>query len=265
MTAVGRTFSALVLASLVSACAGPGISPVERAVEPASQAAVTSAATQRARAHTELGTAYFQAGNMAVALEEVRIAVSADRNYAPAYNLSGLVHMYLRENQVAEQNFVEGLRLAPADPEISNNYGWFLCQTGREKEGIAQFISAVKNPLYGTPELSLTNAGVCAMQVDDMAVAEDYLTKALRLGRNTSSALLQLGHLNFRLKRYLDAKDFLARLHNQSDPTAESLWLALRVERALGDRKAEAGFTSQLRRRFPDSKEARDSRRAGNE
>ena len=245
---------------LLAGCAGSGISSAERAVEPASQAALSSATTQRARAHTELGTAYFQSGNMAVALEEVRIAISADRSYAPAYNLGGLIHMYLRENPVAEENFREGLRLAPGDPEISNNYGWFLCQTGREAEGIAQFVSAVKNPLYATPELSLTNAGICAMQVGDLAAAEDYLIKAQRLGRNNGLALLQLGHLNFRLKRYLDARDYLAKLHGQNEPTAESLWLAVRIERATGDRKAEANFISQLRRRFPDSKEARESR-----
>ncbi|HEY5762027.1 MAG TPA: type IV pilus biogenesis/stability protein PilW [Rhodocyclaceae bacterium] len=245
---------------LLAGCAGSGMSTAERAVEPSSQAALSSAKTQRARAHIELGTAYFQAGNMAVALEEVRIALSADRSYAPAYNLSGLIHMYLRENPVAEENFREGLRLAPGDPEISNNYGWFLCQTGREADGIAQFVSAVKNPLYATPELSLTNAGICAMQLGDLAAAEDYLIKALRLGRNTGGALLQLGHLNYRQKRYVDARDYLAKLHAQVEPTAESLWLAIRVERAAGDRRAEAGFISQLRRRFPDSKEARESR-----
>jgi type IV pilus assembly protein PilF len=34
------------------------------------------------------------------------------------------------------------------------------------------------------------------------------------------------------------------------------LWLWLRVERKLGDRNAEASYAAQLRRSFPDSKEA---------
>ena len=37
--------------------------------------------------------------------------------------------------------------------------------------------------------------------------------------------------------------------------TAEVLWLALRIERRLGDRAAEASLANQLRRRFPASPE----------
>jgi type IV pilus assembly protein PilF len=37
---------------------------------------------------------------------------------------------------------------------------------------------------------------------------------------------------------------------------AEALWLALRIERALGDKDAEASYGMQLRRNFPNSREA---------
>jgi type IV pilus assembly protein PilF len=40
-------------------------------------------------------------------------------------------------------------------------------------------------------------------------------------------------------------------------PSAESLWLALRIERKLGERIAEQGLATQLRRRFPASPEYR--------
>ncbi|MDP1952393.1 MAG: tetratricopeptide repeat protein, partial [Betaproteobacteria bacterium] len=81
----------------------------------------------RARIHTELGSAYFERGNLGVALEELRIAIGADPNYAQAYNVLGLVHMDLRENDVAQRHFERALALSPNDPDINNNYGWFLC------------------------------------------------------------------------------------------------------------------------------------------
>jgi type IV pilus assembly protein PilF len=40
-------------------------------------------------------------------------------------------------------------------------------------------------------------------------------------------------------------------------PTAEVLWLGVRIERALGDRQSEAIHAQQLRRLFPDTPEAR--------
>ena len=39
------------------------------------------------------------------------------------------------------------------------------------------------------------------------------------------------------------------------DPTPESLWLGLRIERKLGDRLAEASLATQLRRRYSNSSE----------
>ena len=91
---------------------------------------------RRAKSHVELGSLYLLDDRAAIALEEARIALSADPDYAPAYNLLGMTHMYLKEPRLADENFLKALRLAPGDPEISNNYGWFLCQNGREQQSI---------------------------------------------------------------------------------------------------------------------------------
>ena len=47
----------------------------------------------------------------------------------------------------------------------------------------------------------------------------------------------------------------MARHNKLVTPSSESLWLALRIERKLGERVAEQGFANQLRRRHPDSAE----------
>ena len=54
------------------------------------------------------------------------------------------------------------------------------------------------------------------------------------------------------------ARTLIGRFNKLIEPTAESLWLALRVERKLGDKSAEAGHATQLRRRFSGSKEYQD-------
>lgn len=228
----------------------------------ASDAAPQAAsARQRAKVHTELASLYYQQGNMAVALDEVRVALRADASYAPAYSMRGLVQMYLLENAAAEESFQRALRLAPGDPEINNNFGWFLCQTGREQQSLTYFLEAIKNPLYQSPERSYTNAGICAMQIRDFRLAEEYLQKALRYGRNRGQALLQMASLRYLTNDYQDARDYLTSHHELSEPSAESLWLALRVSRKLNNESLEASYASQLRRRFPDSREARELKR----
>lgn len=212
----------------------------------------------RARIHTELASAYFERGNMGVALEELRIAIAADPNYAPAYNVLGLVHMDLRENAVAQQHFERGLKIAPNDPDINNNYGWFLCQTGQEAQSINYFLAALKNPLYNNPARSFVNAGLCSMKANNDRDAIEYFERALRNSPDNLQALLNLATVQYRRGQLEVARGLIGRFNRLIEPSAESLWLALRIERKLGDKSAENTLAVQLRRRFPGSPEYQD-------
>ena len=212
-------------------------------------------AKTRAKAHTDLGMLYYQTAQMATALDEARVALAADAGYAPAYNLLGLVHMYLNEHAEADAAFQRSISLAPNDPETNNNYGWYLCTRGREQDGIRLLMVAVKNPLYQTPTRPYTNAGLCALRLNDLAAAEDYFRKAVQADRSNVQALYQLASVNYQRGNYFEAKRYIGAALDLQDPNAETLWLAVRVERKLGDRKEETRYANQLRRSFSGSPE----------
>ena len=209
----------------------------------------------RARSHTDLAAAYYQRGSLGVALEELRIATAADPGYAPAHNLLGLVHMDLREEGLAAESFQRALSLAPNDGDINHNYGLFLCQTKREPDSIKYFMQAIKNPLYSTPARSYSAAGVCTMRTGKPKEAEQYFERALRLQPDDPQALLNLGQIRYRQGRMDEARRLVAQYNKLDAGDAESLWLALRIERKSGQRVAEQSFANQLRRRFPGSPE----------
>jgi type IV pilus assembly protein PilF len=212
-------------------------------------------ARTRAKAHTELAGAYYELGNLGVALEEARIAIQADPNYAPAYNVLGLVNLELKDTAAAEANFRRGLQLAPQDPDINHNYGWYLCQTGRDEQSIQWFLNAVRNPLYPTPAKSYAAAGRCLLKRNPKE-AEAYFERALRLDPNSFQAMLPYADLLYRRGQLQEAKSLVARFNRLvPDGTPESLWLGVRIERKLGDRLAEANLASQLRRRYAGSPE----------
>lgn len=209
----------------------------------------------RAKLHTELAAQYYSRGVMGVALEELKTAVSADPSYAPAYGLYGMVYMDLRENALAQDSFERALRLSPNDPDINHNYGWFLCQTKREPDSIKYFLQAIRNPLYATPWRSYSAAGQCSMRANNLKDAEEFFQRALKLDPDDPSSMLQMAQIRYRQGRMEDSRLLVTRYNKLVSPSAESLWLALRVERRLGQRVAAQSLATQLRRRFPGSAE----------
>jgi type IV pilus assembly protein PilF len=236
------------------------------ATQPASDRTLQSAnptsgeetqARARARIHTELAASYFQLGNMSVALEESTEAVQSDPDYGPAYNISGLVYAALKEDSRAERSFQRALSINPLDSDANNNYGRFLCNRKREQEGIRYFMAAVKNPLYQAPDRSYVNAGVCARRQGDVGAAEGYFQQALRARPNQPQALYNLAELQYESGNFVAARGHMDRLMRVARPNAEALWLAVRIEHRLGDAASAASYAQQLRKSFPDSKEAR--------
>jgi len=237
---------------LIAGCAGREPAP---SADTGTMAGDPGDPRNRARVHTELAAGYYERGSMGVALEELRQATAADSSYAPAYGLYGMVYMELRENTQAQDSFERALRIAPTDPDINHNYGWFLCQSGREKESVRYFMQAVKNPLYAAPWRSYSAAGVCSLRTNNTKEAEDYFQRALKLDPDEPASLLKLGEIRYRQGNNEEARKLVARHNKLVSPTPESLWLALRIERRLGQRVAEQSYANQLRRRFPGSPE----------
>lgn len=243
----------MVAALLLAGCAAQ---PMESASGVAG-ATADSENRQRARTFTELAGAYYTRAQYKVALDELRKAITVDKNFGPAYNIYGLIYMELAEDKLAEENFLRAIELDRNDSEARNSLGWFLCTRGRYDEGLAQFSAAFRNPLYARPELAITNAGLCAEQKGDLGLAEANLMKALKLQPDNPNTVLKLAGFRFRQGQRAEAQRLLERHAELAAPTAEGLWLGVRLERKLGDRTQEAAYGLQLRKRFPDSNEAR--------
>lgn len=215
-----------------------------------------SHAYKSAQVHTELAGLYYERAQLGVAMDEITQALQADPDFGPAYSVRGLVHMALHEDKEAEEDFKRSLRLDNTNSDTHNNYGWFLCQRGRENESIPQFMSALKNPMYTTPGVAYLNAGLCSRKAGNNKDAEEFLQKALVVQPDMTQAMFALADLNFANGDFFAARKYFAELAQRSDKlTAEQLWLGVRINRKTRDRNSEASFATQLRNRFPDARE----------
>jgi type IV pilus assembly protein PilF len=244
---------------LVAGCSSPPKTepapPPRPELPPIKQPEVTP--QERAVLHMELGAGYYQRGQMDVALEELDEAVKLDPANARIYNVYGLVYAWMGENARSEQNFQRALALAPQDSEIRQNWGWFLCTTGRARESIPEFERAAANPLYKTPEIALVNAARCSTSLGDNAAAEAYFKRAISLAPADANAAFGLAQLAYKANRLGEARVWMRRLMTQPNPAPDALFLGMCIERRQGDRAAELSYVAQLRNRWPDAAETR--------
>jgi type IV pilus assembly protein PilF len=210
----------------------------------------------RARARTDLAAGYYRNGQLAVALDEARRAAALDASYAEAHGLLGLIYMDMKEPRDADESFQRALKLDANNSELNNNYGYFLCNTGRERESIEYFNQAIRDPLYRTPARANQNAGACLMKIKDYAGAERYLRRSFELDAGMAVPKFLLSRLYLATNQVEKATFYYNVLAKSIESSAESLWLGLRVARANADLRTETQLANELKQRFPQSPEA---------
>ncbi len=207
--------------------------------------------------YVKLGVAYLRAGDMASALQKLKKAIAVDPGSGAAHNAIGLVYMRLGEKEPARRHLRRAVELKPRNPFYRNAWGSFLCAEGTYDDALKQFDAAIANPLYPTPWVAEANAGVCAMRKGDLERADRYFRRLLQRNPEQTLALLNMARISFARGKYLSARAYLQRLAAVVEPDADALLLGVRTERKLGNPRAAKAYAEQLKKRFPDSDQAK--------
>lgn len=247
-----RILFSILLAVFMSACASRTLDNIQSEINPSSE---SSELQKRAAIRLQLAVDYYQQGQRKVALEELRQALLVSPDLVDAYSLRAVIFMDLNETQRAEDNFLHALKLAPNNSDIANNYGWFLCQNGREKESIGYFEKVLKDSTYPTPVKVLGNAGVCSLRLKDTVNAERYFSIGFRAQPSNPSINANLAKIYYDKGEFEKAKFYIDRVVKAEVMAADVLWLAIKIENKLEDHLALNSLGIQLRRRHPNSKE----------
>jgi type IV pilus assembly protein PilF len=236
----------LIAASLlVAACASSPSSDKEQA-----------RLKEAAKINVQLGVGYLNEGDLGFSKTKLERALKQDPDLPSAHWSYALLQMRLGNAKLAEKHLKKAIDLDPNDARAHNNYGFLLCNEGRVEEAEKQFLLAARNPLYKTPAVAYTNAGLCLLKIDEREKAERYFRAALETRPSFAQALYQLARLKFEQGKYLQSRAFMQRYAQSTDHNSQSLWLSYRIERHLGNRGAAEAFASQIKDRFPDSREA---------
>ena len=219
-------------------------------------------ASDAADLNYQLGARYYQNGEYDLARDRLKLSLEINPGNAIAWTTLGLTYEALGNLRLAEDAYDHAVRAEPRNYRVQENYAVFLCQRGRYDEGLTHFDRAIKAPTNDYAERTYTNAAVCLMQKPDYRVAETYLREALGRRSNYPEALFQMSVLFYRTEDFLKARAFIERYLDANAATAESLFLAVKIEEALDDDRARLDYEEDLLKKFPDSPQAKNIRQS---
>lgn len=88
-----------------------------------------------------------------------------------------------------------------------------------------------------------------------MADAENSLLRSYELDAGNPITAYNLSLILYQRGEFVRSQFYVRRLNNSELANSESLWLGIKVERRLENREAMAQLSSQLKKRFPQSRE----------
>lgn len=210
-----------------------------------------------ARQYYQLGARYYRSGKYELARDRLHRALDLAPRMAIAHSTLALTYEALENSRLAREHYARAVRYAPEDPAVRNTYAVFLCRQERYDDAREQFEVAAGIPDNDEAEITLTNAGVCMAQKPDYELAERFLREALEHRSTYGEALIQMAALKYTTEDFLTSRAFLQRYLATHRAMPEVLYLAVQVEKALGDDEASTAYANQLLREFPDSAQAR--------
>lgn len=245
-----RYLALVMVAVFITACASK---PIDQFDETETQKAVLS--------NTALGMEYMERGQYEIALGKLKKAIKEDPGYAPAQTVIAILYERIGEKELAGKHYKKAYDADPTDGDVNNNYGVYLCQTGRESQAMGHFLNTLDDPFYSTPAIALTNAGSCSLRNGDFALADEYLRRALKIEPDLPDALMNMSRLNFEQGNYLTARAFLQRYEVIANHTSDTLLLAFKIEVSADNRKGASKYKIMLESNFPDSEQTAEVRR----
>jgi type IV pilus assembly protein PilF len=250
-----RVFACLLILNFIVACANPGAAVSAGSGTDLMTASDETDAQKRAKIRLELAVGYLEQGQTNIALDEVKLAIAADPRSADAFSLRGLIYMRLNDFGLARESFNRGILINPRDGNILHNLGWLACQESRFEEAVLNFDKALGSPNYAGPAKTFLAKGICLLRSGDARQAESNFLRSFELDAGNPIATFNLANLLYKRNDLVRSQFYIRRLNNNDFVNAESLWLAAKIEKKLGNSQGVIQLADRLKKQFPTSRE----------
>ncbi len=207
-----------------------------------------------AKINLELGIGYLKQEQMSRAKAKFTRAKELAPHLPEVHYTYGYFLERVGEKDEAEKAYLKAIALNSKEGNAHNMYGAFLCRRHKYKEAEKEFLRAVDDPSFNQMAETLENAGLCVLQIPEVARASEYFEKALRYDANRSDSLLELAIIKLQANKHSEAKEYYSKYNQLAKPNARSLLLGLELAKHFGDRNLEQSNKILLNAQYPNAK-----------
>ncbi|MBS9779643.1 MAG: type IV pilus biogenesis/stability protein PilW [Moraxellaceae bacterium] len=216
-----------------------------------------------AKIRTALAGQYIRQRQLDAAQRQLNMALDANRNYAPAYDMLGVL-LQQEGSQLnlvkAEKNFKKAIRLDKNFVQAHNNYGVYLSYMKRYQEAVQQFEIAGASLGYEGRTGALENLGRTYLKLNNKSQAIKSFQRALENNSNSLIARIELVDLFIAKDDYQQARQLFEELQALlgKRPLKPRLLLqGAKLSQASQDINSRQEYIQQLLSEYPLSKEAK--------
>lgn len=215
--------------------------------------------------YLSLGVQYVQMGRLDLAEPRLKRAIEIDAEPPEAWNVLAVLYEEKRDVAAGYQIYEKLISSHPDYALGYQNFATFLCKFEREPERVAlhQKMRA-KNADFQI--LSYISEGDCLISRNNLQAAKAAYQQAVQVASAVSNpippiannALLPLARMAQQQGDNQSALQYLRVLHTQIGYSAESVAIAIRAARALGDRALEDEMMRVMRGNYHETEQAKE-------
>lgn len=152
-----------------------------------------------------LAIASVRRGNFQQALIDLEPAEKINKKDPEIYLIKGIVYYGLKDNELAEENYLKSLKLDPKYTEARYNLCGLYLFEEKNDQAIEQCSIAAADPTYRARPSALTNLGIAYFRKGDVNKAKQYYDKALEINPAYVYTHNELGKLYTSIGKEQDA------------------------------------------------------------
>ena len=204
---------------------------------------------------------YLQMDRPAEARQHLRRALELDNRNARTHNAMALLYRYEEDPEREEEHYRLALRADRDYAPARTNLGTLYMRQGRFEDAIRELERAADNPDYDRRSLAYENLGRAYVELGREEDALHAFNRAVRLDRHTVRPYMELSGLYLRNEdpRRADQyfREYTSRIGGIDNLNARGLWLGIRVADLNNNDTLRRDLEQLLEEEYPDSREFR--------